>query len=170
MNTISYKTRSDFLLPIFLDSLLLLVLLIISLFDRAFPSESLILFFIFVLAFYIFLGAARRKTTVGDEGIGIQKLFRHKHLQWSDITNVDVMVLHKKAYLLLTTTRGFHTVANSHGNFSSLVHDVARYVDREKVEEGVRDIIEHPIKRVSDIVSAWIAFIILLGAIVLKII
>lgn len=170
MNTIAFKTRSAFLLPIFMDSLLLLILLIISLFERAFPSEPLILFLIFVLAFYICIGAARRKTTVGDEGIGIQKLFRRKGIRWDDITNVDSMVLHKKVYLLLTTTRGFHTVANSYGNFSSLVQEIVRHVDQEKVEEGVRDIIAHPLKRISDIVSAWVAFIILLGAIVLKII
>jgi len=115
-------------------------------------------------------GSVRRKTTIGDEGIRIRKLFRVKQFRWEDITNVDVMALHKKVYLLLTTTRGFHTLANSHGDFTSLVKDVVRYVDQNKVEESVQDVIEHPVKRMSDIVSAWIAFIILLGAIILKII
>ncbi|MEA1970825.1 MAG: PH domain-containing protein [Thermodesulfobacteriota bacterium] len=170
MNSSTYKTRVGFLLPIFLDSLLLLVLLIISIFDRVFSAEPVILFLIFVLALCIFLKSARSKITIEDEGIGIRKLFRVKQLRWEDITNVDVMALHKKVYLLLTTTRGFHTVANSHEDFTSLVKDVVRYVDQEKVEEGVQDVIEHPVKRISDIVSAWVAFIILLGAIVLKII
>ncbi|MBW2650400.1 MAG: PH domain-containing protein [Deltaproteobacteria bacterium] len=170
MDSSTYKTRLGFLLPIFLDSLLLLVLLIISVFNRVFPAEPVILFLIFAFTLCIVFGSARRKTTIGDEGIRIRKLFRVKQLRWEDITNVDTMALHKKVYLLLTTTRGFHTLANSHGDFTSLVKDVVRYIDQEKVEEGVQDVIEHPVKRISDIVSAWIAFIILLGAIVLKII
>ncbi|MBW2599952.1 MAG: PH domain-containing protein [Deltaproteobacteria bacterium] len=170
MKTNTYKTRVAFLLPIFLDSLFLLVLLVISIFDRGVSSEPVVLSIIFIPALYIFLGSARRRTTIGDDGIRIRKLFRKKQLRWEDITNVDVMTLHKKVYLLLTTTRGFHALANSHGDFISLVKDVVRYVDQEKVEEGVRNVIDHPVKRMSDIVSAWIAFVILLGAIVLKIV
>ncbi len=170
MNSNTYKARSGFLLPIFLDCLFILVLLVISIFDRVFPAEPVALFLIFVLALCIFLKSARSKITIGDEGIGIRKLFREKHLRWEDITNVDAMALHKKVYLLLTTTRGFHTVANSHEDFTSLVKDVVRYIDQEKVEDGVPDVIKHPVKRISNIVSAWVAFIILLGAIVLKII
>lgn len=170
MSSSTYKARVGFLLPIFLDSLFILVLFVISIFDRVFPAEPVILFLIFVLALCILFGSARRKTIIGDEDIRIRKLFRAKQLRWEDITNVDVMALHKKVYLLLTTTRGFYTLANSHGDFTSLVKDVVRYVDQNKVEESVQDVIEHPVKRMSDIVSAWIAFIILLGAIILKII
>ncbi|MBW2649038.1 MAG: PH domain-containing protein [Deltaproteobacteria bacterium] len=166
----TYKTRVAFLLPIFLDSLFLLVLLVISIFDRGVSSEPVVLSIIFIPALYIFLGSARRRTTIGDDGIRIRKLFRKKQLRWEDITNVDVMTLHKKVYLLLTTTRGFYALANSHGDFTSLVKDVVRYVDQKKVEEGVRNVIDHPVKRMSDIVSAWIAFVILLGAIVLKVV
>ncbi|MBW2557231.1 MAG: PH domain-containing protein [Deltaproteobacteria bacterium] len=169
MEANTYKTRGAFLLPIFLDSVFLLVLLAISMFDRRFPSETVVLSIILVPTLYIFLGSARRRTTIGDDNIRIRKLFRVKQLRWEEITNVDVLTLHKKVYLLLTTTRGFHTLANSHENFTSLVKDVVRYVDHEKVEEGVRNVIEHPVRRMSDIVSAWVAFVILLGAIALKI-
>lgn len=170
MKANTYKTRVAFLLPIFLDSLFLLVLLVISIFDREFSSETVVLSIIFVPVLYIFLESAWRRTTIGDDGVKIRKLFREKLLQWVHVTNVDVMTLHKKVYLLLTTKRGFHALANSHGDFSSLVKDVVRYVDQEKVEEGVRNVIEHPVKRMSDIVSAWVAFAILLGVIVLKIV
>ena len=170
MKANTYKTRVAFLLPIFLDSLFLLALLVISIFDRGLSPESVVLSIIFIPAFYIFLESAARRTTIGDDGVKIRKLFREKQLLWEHITNVDVMTLHKKVYLLLTTKRGFHALANSHGDFSSLVKDVVRYVDQEKVEEGVRNVIEHPVKRMSDIVSAWVAFAILLGVIVLKIV
>ncbi len=154
----------------FLDSVFLLVLLIISIVDKKLPLETIVLAIICVPALYIFLESAARRTTIGEDGITIRKLFRGKRLQWDHITNVDAMAVHKKVYLLLTTKRGFHALANSHGDFTSLVKDVVRHVDQEKVEEYVTNIIEHPVKRISDIVSAWIASVILLGAIILKIV
>ncbi len=170
MNERTYKTRTGFLLPIFLDSLFLLVLLIISLFNRAFPAEPVILFLIFIVAFYMFLASIRRRTTIQEEGIRIRKFLREKRLRWEDITNVDVMTLRKKAYLLLTTTKGFHTLANSHENFTALMEDIVKHVDKKIVEESVQTIIKNPVKRISDIVSAWVICIILFGAVALKII
>ena len=165
-----YKTRMTFLLPIFLDLLFLPVLLVISLFDRGVSPETAVLSIIFVSTLCIFLVSARRRTTIEIEGIRVRKLFREKQLRWEDVTNVDVMTLHKKVYLLLTTTKGFHALGNSHEEFTSLVKDVVRYVDQEKIEESVRNVIEHPVKRTSDIVSAWVVFVILLGAIALKVV
>ena len=170
METTTYTTRRAFSLPFSLVFLLLLVLLILSAFDRTFPPEIVVLAIIFVPTLYIFLESSWRRTTIGDDGIRIRKLFRERHLLWGDITNIDVLAVRKKVYLLLTTTKGFYALANSHGNFSSLVQDIVGHVDQEKVEEGVRDVIEHPVVRISDVVSAWVASGILLGAIILKVV
>ncbi len=170
METSTYTTRRGFLLPFSLVFILLLVLMILSVFDRTFPPEIVVLAIIFVPVLYIFLESSRRRTTIGDDGITMRKLFRERHLLWEDITNIDVLAVRKKVYLLLTTTKGFHALANSHGNFNSLVQDIAGHVDQEKVEEGVRDVIEHPVVRISDVVSAWVASVILLGAIILKVV
>jgi len=170
METNTYTTRKGFLLPISLVSLLLFALLLISLFDRTFPPEAVVLSIIFVPTFIIFLGSVRRRTTIGNDGVRIRKLFREKHLRWEEITNVDVLTMRKKVYLLLTTTKGFYALANSHGDFNSLVQDIVGHVDQEKVEEGVGHVIEHPAVRISDIVSAWIASAIILGAIILKVV
>lgn len=170
METTTYTTRRGFLIPFSLASLLLIVLLAFSVFDRTFPSEVVILAVICVPTLYIFLESAWRRTTVGPDGVRIRKLFRERHLLWEDITNIDVLAVRKKVYLLLTTTKGFHALANSHGNFTSLVRDIVGHVDQEKIEEGVRDVIEHPVVRISDVISAWIASGILLGAIVLKVV
>ena len=53
--------------------------------------------------------------------------------------------------------------------FSLAVNGKPYMKDGEKIEEGVRDVIEHPVVRISDAVSAWIASVILLGAIILKV-
>ena len=170
METTTYTTRREFLYPFSLVSFFLFVLLIISLFDRSFQPEIVILTIIFVPTVYFLLQAVRRRTTVGPDGVTVRKLFREKHLLWREITNIDILAVRKKAYLLLTTTKGFYVLANSHGNFSSLVRDIVGHVDHEKVEEGVRDLIEHPVVRISDVASSWIASLILLGVIILKLV
>ncbi len=170
MGSSTYTTRRSFLVPFSLASLLLLVLLVLSLFDRAFPPEVVILTIIFIPTLYIFLGSIRRKTIVGSDGVRIRKLFREKHLLWEDITNIDVLLVRKKVYLLLTTTKGFYALANAHGNFPSLVRDITDHVDKEKIEASVQDVIENPVARISDVVSSWLVCIILLGVIVLKVI
>lgn len=169
MATTTYTTRRAFLYPFSVVFVLLFALFILSIFDRSFPPEIVILAIICVPTTYFFLQAVRRRTTIEPDGVRIKKVFREKYLLWGDITNVDVLYVRKKVYLLLTTTKGFYVLANSHGNFSSLVRDVAGHVDQEKIEAGVRDLIEHPVVRISDVVSSWIASVILLGAVILKI-
>ncbi|MBA7577871.1 hypothetical protein ES708_19726 [subsurface metagenome] len=78
----TYTTRRGFLLPFALASLLLLVLMILSVFDRAFPPEVVVLAIIFVPILYIFLESAWRRTIIGDDGVRIRKLFRERHLLW----------------------------------------------------------------------------------------
>ncbi|MEA2014293.1 MAG: hypothetical protein U9N38_03180 [Thermodesulfobacteriota bacterium] len=170
MTTKTYRTRRAFLLPILLNSLFLLVLLVISICNRTFPAEPVVLLAVFVPTLCIFLASARRRTSIDNDGVKIRKLFKERTLLWVHITNVDVISLHKKVYLLLTTTKGFHVIANSHEDFTSIVKDLVQHIDQEMVEDGVRDIIDHPVKRISDIIFAWVAFVLLLGAIVLKII
>ncbi len=170
METTIYTTRRDFLIPFSLVFLLLLVLLILSVFDRLFAPEIVVLAVVFVPTLFIFLASVRRRTAIGPDGVRIRKLFREKRILWEDITNIDVLTVRKKVYLLLTTTKGFHVLANSHGDFIALVRDIVGHIDQEKVEEGVRDLIEHPVVRISDVVSSWIASAILLGAIILKVV
>jgi hypothetical protein len=169
MEATTYTTRRTFLLPFALVSLLLVVLLIISSIDRAFPPEIVVLAIVCVPVFYILLESIWRRTTIEPDGVRIRKLFRERYLLWEEITNIDVLAVRKKVYLLLTTTKGFHALANSHGQFTSLVRDIVGHVDPGKVEARVLDVIEHPVARISDVVSTWIAAVILLGAISLKI-
>jgi len=85
-----------------------------------------------------------------------------------DITNVDLMVVRNKVYLLLTTTKGMQILSNAYADFTGLIDDVIGYVGDDKVEDGVRGIRERPVKRISDIVMTWIGAMILVGVIYFK--
>ena len=156
------------LIPLTIDTFLFLVLLLLSLFVSGSHTERIILFVIFIPLLYIFLELVSRKVTIGDNSIEVKKLFRKKVLGWEDITSVGAIVLQKKGYLLLTTTKGFYTLSNSYEKFTALVQKIVDNVDKEKVEEEIQDLIEHPIKKISNVISAWVAVIILLGTIYIK--
>jgi len=165
----TYRVRKQFLIPLTLDLGLLFLLIAISFFTMAIPAEMVILVLVFISLLYIFLESIFLETSIGDKGIRIKKFLRGKELSWNDITNVDTMMVKKKVYLLLTTTKGFHVLSNTHGDFYSMVSDLSRHVDSERVEESVGTVIEEPVKRRSDILSSWLAAIILVVVICLKI-
>ncbi len=117
MSVNTYRVRKQFLVPLTLDLVLLFLLIAISLFTKATPAEMVILVVIFIPLLYIFLESLFLETSIGDKGVSIKKFLRGKELSWNDITNVDTMTVGKKVYLLLTTTKGFHILSNTHGDF-----------------------------------------------------
>ena len=72
-------------------------------------------------------------------------------------------------YLVLTTTKGFHVVSNAYGNFAAFVRGLVQHVEKDRIEENVIGLAEHPVRRISDVVLAWIAAVIIAGIISTKI-
>jgi len=163
-----YRIGRALLIPFTIDTFFLLVLLLLSLFVSGSHTERIVLFVIFIPLLYIFLESVSRKVTIGDDSIEVKKLFRKKKLRWEDITSVGTVIIRSKVYLLLTTTKGFHVLSNSYEKFTMLVQKIVDNVGKEKVEKEVLDVIEHPIKKISNIISAWLAAIVLLGTIYVK--
>jgi len=168
MQESAYRARVSFLIPLILDTLLLCVLVLISLFRGTFPAETIILVIILLSLMYLLLESLVRMVSVGAQGILITKLFRKKKLHWEDITNVDVMIIRKKIYLLLTTTKGFHILTNTFGNFAALVQDITGHLRDDVIEQRVLEVAERSVVRRADIVAAWIAVAMLVIIIYLK--
>jgi hypothetical protein len=104
----------------------------------------------------------------GDQGLMIRKFMRKKELRWEDITHIGALILRSRAYLLLTTVKGFYILSNAYEKFPHLVADLASHMDNEKVEEEVKRQIEHPAKNMSDIIMTWFTAMVLAGIIIIK--
>ena len=163
-----YKIRKSFLIPLSIDTFFLFVLLVIAFFTGSQPAEKIILSIILIPVLYVLSEVIVRETTIGIEGITIKKLLRKKKINWENITTVDTVILRKKVFLTLTTTKGFYVVSNSYGNFAGLVRDVVEQLSDGIVEERVKDFIKNPIHKISDIVGAWVAAFFLLAIIYMK--
>lgn len=157
----NYKIRKSFLLPLSIDVVLLFVLIVISLFTDSHATERIILILFFIPTLFFLIESSMREVFIDNESLTIKKFFKKKIIGWGEITNVDTVILRKKAYLAVTTTKGFYVISNSYEAFSSLIGDIVGHLDNEKVEKRVGTIITHPIYKRSDIVGAWIiAFLI----------
>jgi len=155
-------------IPLVLNAALVSVLLLFSLFGKGSTVETFFLTLLLVLLVLVVLECFFREVTITPEGMVIKKLLRSKTLGWGDITDVGAMVLRKKVYLVLTTTKGFHIISNVYDHFTSLVQGVVRHVDAERIEDQVNALIENPVRKMADVISAWVGVVVLLGVFYVK--
>jgi hypothetical protein len=163
-----YRIRRSFLVPFFVDFILLFFLLLLSYLEGGSNLERILLTAIFIPVLYVLLESSFRIVQTGDQGIMIRKFMRKKELRWEDITHIGALILRKRVYLLLTTVKGFYILSNAYEKFSALVSDLVSHMDNEKVEEEVKRQMEHPAKNMSDIIMTWFTAMFLAGIIIIK--
>ena len=162
-----FKIKKDFVAPFIAIVALLCLLLILSLFTGQ-RWEKIILAVLFAGALPVAIEAAKREITVTENGLKIKKFFRTKDITWPEITHLGVVNLNKKAYFLLTTTKGFYFFSNMYENHPLLISSIMNKLDVEKVEVEVKNYLEHPVERRSLIFVCWITVLIIIAFIVLK--
>jgi hypothetical protein len=162
-----FKIKRSFLVPFMAIVALLCLLLILSLFKGQ-TWEKIVLAVSFIGTLLVGIEAAKREITVTKDCLKIKKFFRVKDLTWPEVTHLGVVDLNKKAYFLLTTTKGFYFFSNMFENHSLLIRSIMDKLDNEKVEIEVRNYLEHPIERRSLIVICWLTVLIIIAFIVLK--
>lgn len=146
----------------------LICLLVLALLFKGSSLERVLLVAITLITVAFFLMARDRRITITDQGIVIRKFFKIKEINRDDINHVGCLILRKKVYLLLTTTRGFIILSNAYEDFSALIRSIVAQVGPEKVEEEVRALGESPAKNRTNITSLWFAVVVIFGLIILK--
>jgi hypothetical protein len=167
MEQSTYKIKRAFLVPFIIIVALLGLLLLLSLFKGQ-SWEKIILGVSFAGALLVGIEASKREITVNKNGLKIKKFFRIKDITWPDFTHLAVVDLNKKAYFLLTTTKGFYYFSNMFEKHALLIRSIVDKLDVEKVEIEVKNYLEHPIERRSLIVICWLAVLIITAFIILK--
>jgi hypothetical protein len=146
----------------------LICLLVLALLVKGSGLERVLLAVITLITIAFFLMARDRRITITDQGIVVRKFFKIKEINRDDINHVGCLILRKRVYLLLTTTRGFIILSNAYENFSVLIRSIVEQVGPEKVEEEVRALAESPAKNRADVISLWFAVVVIFGLIILK--
>jgi hypothetical protein len=167
MNRQTFKIKKTFVLPFAAVVSLLFVLLMLS-FAKGQLGERIILAVSCLGTAAVCIEASQREITIGDDGLTIKKFFRIKDFSWKEITHLAVVNIGKKAYFLLTTTKGFYFFSNMYEQHASLIKSMVDKLDAEKVEVEVKDYLEHPVERLSIILLGWLAAVLVLVFIILK--
>ncbi|MEN6466841.1 MAG: hypothetical protein ABFD62_16815 [Syntrophaceae bacterium] len=157
-----FRIRPGFLIPLAADVFLLAFLLGYSFLGKSEPVERIVLTIVFVPLCLVFIELLMRQIEACESGIRIKRFIRKKELLWGDITEIGSVVLRNKVYIVLTTKKGFYVISNSYENFTSLVKYIVDHLDKDRIEEGVSNLVLYPVRKMADIVSAWIAAVILL--------
>jgi len=168
MSTQQFKIRREILIPFGLSAGLLTILLILTLLGKGSTLERVLLAAMTIPAVALFLEARNRMATMTDQGIFFKKFLREKEVFWGDISHVGCLVIRKKVYLLLTTTKGFFILSNAYEDFSALIRMIVEHMSPDKVEEDVRAQGDSPVKNRADLISLWVAVVVICGIILLK--
>lgn len=163
-----FKIRRDILIPFGISAGGLLFLLVLALLGKGSGLERVFLFAITLVTIAFFLMARDRRITLTDQGLVIRKFFRTKEIRRDQINHVGCVILRKRAYLLLTTARGFFILSNAYEDFSALIRSIVSQVGPDKVEEEVRTLAEKTVKNRADVVSLWVSVVVISGLIILK--
>ena len=162
-----FKIKKAFLVPFIAMVVLLGLLLLISLFKGQ-TWEKIILAVSFSATLIVGIEAAEREIIVTKDGLKMKKFFRVKHFTWPEVTHLAVLDLNKKAYFLLTTTKGFYFFSNMFENHALLIRSIVDMVDAEKVEIQVKNYLEHPQDQHYLIVICWLTVLVITFFIILK--
>ena len=160
-----YKIRRAFLIPLIAIVVLLFLLLLVSLFNSR-NWETVVIAILFFAALAAYVEMAKKEIVVNDQGLEIKKVFRCKEFGWAEITHLAVVVLKKKVYFLLTTTKGFYIFSNLLENHALLIRSLMDKLGEEKVEVEVKNYLNHPLERLSLIVMSWVAVLIIIAVII----
>ena len=152
-----------------LNAMLLLAVIALTFIRQGTAVERFLLLAALVPMTVIAVESLLRQVEVGDQGVVVTRFFKHRPLQWAEITHVGALSLRKKVYLLLTTTRGYYVLSNAYGRFGDLARDVMAGVEAERIEEGAREILEGAGENRSTILAAWIAAALLVVVAAMKI-
>ena len=163
-----YRVRKPFRVAVAADLALLSILMALSIFFVGSGAERTALAVIFAVLLLIGIEAFCRRIFVDGEGLVLVKFFRKKRLQWRDITALGCVAVRKKVYFLLTTTKGFHILSNSYERYPDLLRQIIDHIGSEKVDSDVSSYVDTPLWNRSDLVSAWLAAVVMAGLIALK--
>ena len=165
-----YKVKNSFRIPITI-AILLSIPVLIDVFNRQMETVHLVLVLILMGLFYITgFNSLLRKAMVTDDRIIVYNIFGKKNLPIEDITFLDGLTIGSRQFISINTKGKNILVPNSFNEFSKLAQVLSGFVEEEKVGDGLRYIMKHPLKRSTDTITAWVTVLILCAILYVRLI
>lgn len=157
----NFNIRRSFLLPLGLLLALVIALFAVCLVNGQPAAKIVILGLIIVPIAVLFVESAFRRATVTEEGLTVHKFLREKALPFARITAVETVQVRKRVFLTLWAEEDFIIISNAYAAFPALVSLVMNRVPPETVSEETRKMAEAPPVKSADVISCWLAVLLL---------
>lgn len=160
----TYRIRSAIRIPLAIALLSIFILLFPVWLVSEIPGERVVMTSLFFFVIYLFVEVLFRRVKLGKEGVDIRKVLKKRFLRWDEVTHLGSMVMGSKAYILLTTTKGFYIISNNYERFIELLNELSDNLNDERVDKEVFDLIAHPLKNNKPVRSAWLLVFFIIAA------
>jgi len=160
--TLNYRIRKAFLLPLGVLLGLCLLLLVLCFVHDEPPAKALILVALILPVLILFVESVFRHTVLDDVRLTAHKLLRNKSLVLAEVTAVETVMVRKRVFLTICAGEEFLILSNAYADFPGLVRNLLQRVPPAAITEETRAMAAAPPVKSSDIVSCWLAVLLLL--------
>lgn len=158
-----FLIRRTFLLPLGLLILAMVALFILCLVQGEERSRIAILGLLILPASILFAESLFRRMEIGENSLTAVRFLRRKTLRFADITEVESMRIRGRAFFTLCAGDDFLIFTNAYERFPRLLAAILEKTPSQVVSEETRSLAAAPPVKISDIVSSWIGFILMLA-------
>lgn len=158
----NFVIRRTFLLPLGLLLILCLGLFGVCVVQHQPLAKTILLGLIIFPVAILFVECRFRRAEIDSEGITVHKFLRRSRFIFLQITELETVIVRKRAFLTLCAGDDFIILSNAYGDFPGLVRVLLERVPESAISEETRRMAEEPPVKSSDIVSCWLAVALLL--------
>ena len=164
----NFQIRRAFLLPLGILLILSLLLLATVLIQGQPIVKSVVLGIMIAPSSGLFFESFFRRIHFDTEKITIFKPFREKSLKFAELTEVETLQVKKRVFLTLSTEADFMILSNAYADFPMLVNAILEHSPEQVITEETRQMAVDPPSKSSDILSCWLATILMVIILVLQ--
>ena len=164
----NFQIRRTFLLPLGILLVLSLVLFVTVIVQGKPVVKVVLLGLMLVPIIGLFLESFFRRIHFDEESITVFKPLREKSLKFSELTEVETLQVKKRVFLTLSTEADFIIMSNAYADFPLLVNAVMEHSPEQIVTAETRKMAVDPPSKSSDIISCWLAVIMMVIILVLQ--
>lgn len=168
MKTEIFQIRRSFLLPLGLLILAMVALFILCLVQGEDRSRIAILGLMILPAFFLFVESTRRRIEISDLELTTYRFMRRKTLRFADLTEVESIRVRGRAFVTLCAGDDFLIFTNAYERFPQLLTTLLNLSPPQTVSDETRTLAASPPVKISDIVSCWLGFVLMLFFFVLQ--
>jgi hypothetical protein len=154
----TFVIRRAFIFPFGLLLLSTLALLVICLVQGQPVAKAVILGGLMLPLSILFVECAWRRIVLDEQTITAFRPFREKRICFVNVTSLEAVQVRSRVFLTVVAgDDDFLIISNSYGNFQEMVRELAGRVPLGTVTEEAQAVIDAPVTRQADVVTAWLA-------------